>query len=201
MVDSEKENDFQPGEQTEDNAAQSEVQHETEHLDSESEASTESEFTPLEDLPNEISVWSNNHSVPQCIFVATDTNGSTKVSVDDELLEHALGHLDESLSPVFLLENAESSDFHVLIPYETAYRSPAKEISIRASRDGLKWIRVPTETVEHPSHEDVKFAKVSTRRFSFITLGNAFAPIFRLDSKLQTTRWLLYLLHPGLRVI
>ena len=195
MTDSEKENDVQAelpsDETTEVEPDADEEQQESDHSDSESEASTESDFIPPEDLPNEVSVWSDNHSVPQCIFIATDTHGSTSVSVDDELLEHALGHLDESLSPVFVLDNAESSDFHVLIPYETAYRSPAKEISIRASRDGLKWIRVPTETVDHSTHEDVKFAKVSTRRYSYITLGKS-------KLSIRATKWLFHLLNPGL---
>ena len=193
MTDSKKENDVQvdvlSDEPTKIDVDQTDKEQETQS-DSESEASTESEFTPPEDLPNEVSIWSDNHSVPQCIFMSTDTHGSTNVSIDDELLEHALGHLDESLSPVFVLNNAESSDYQILIPYETAYRSPAKEISIRASRDGLKWIRVPTETVDHPRHEDVKFAKVSTRRYSYITLGKASNFQFRPHSG--------YSINPGL---
>ena len=140
--------------------------------DSESSLSSEAEsiFTPPADLPGEKSIWRDHLPLPLCIFTNTESNGCTTLNTDDELLEHALGHLDESLSPVFVLDEADHCDYSVLIPYETAYRSPAREVTLRASRDGLKWIRIPTQTTDHATHEDVKFAKVNTRRYTFITL-------------------------------
>ena len=134
--------------------------------------SAESVFTPPADLPGEKSIWKADLPLPLCIFTKTGSNGFTTVTTDDELLEHALGHLDESLSPVFVLDAAEADqhDYSLLIPYETAYRSPAREVSLRASRDGLKWIRIPTQVTEHETHEDVKFARVSTRRYSYVAL-------------------------------
>ena len=140
--------------------------------DSESTVSSaaESVFTPPADLPGEKSIWRDNLPLPLCIFTNIDSNGCTTLNTDDQLLEHALGHLDESLSPVFVLDEADHCDYSVLIPYETAYRSPAREVTLRASRDGLKWIRIPTQTTDHVTHEDVKFAKVNTRRYTYITL-------------------------------
>ena len=85
------------------------------------------------------------------------------------MLELALGDLDESLSPVYSLSNPDS-DYTMLIPFDPSYRSPAKEVSVRASRDGTKWIRIPTHGVEHPTHDEVKFAKIKTRKYAYITL-------------------------------
>lgn len=146
---------------------------EEEVSDSESNVSSdsaESVFTPPDDLPNEKSIWRADLPLPLCIFTNIESNGCTTVTTDDELLEHALGHLDESLSPIFVLDAADQHDYTMLIPYETAYRSPAREVSLRASRDGLKWIRIPTQITDHETHEDVKFARVSTRRYSYVTL-------------------------------
>ena len=95
--------------------------------------------------------------------------GSCDISVDDELLELALGHNEESLSSVYHLSKSDA-DYTLLIPFETAYRSPAREVSIRASRDGIKWIRIPVNGAEHESHEEIKFAQVKSRHYSFITL-------------------------------
>ena len=104
-----------------------------------------------------------------CIFQETSSYSFTNVTVDDDLLELALGHLDESLSPVYSLSNPDS-DYTMLIPFDTTYRSPAKEVSVRASRDGIKWIRIPTHGVEHSVHEEIRFAKIKTRKYSYITL-------------------------------
>ena len=99
----------------------------------------------------------------------TEKFGSCDISVDDELLELALGHNEESLSSVYHLSKSDA-DYTLLIPFETAYRSPAREVSVRASRDGIKWIRIPVNGTEHESHEDIKFAQVKSRHYSFITL-------------------------------
>ena len=87
-----------------------------------SSSESESVFEPPADLPGENQYGREGYSLPLAIFTKTETTGATTIKADDELLENALGHLDESLSPVLHLQNAETKDFTILIPFETAYR-------------------------------------------------------------------------------
>ena len=89
--------------------------------------------------------------------------------MDDDLLELALGHLDESLSPVIEIHNPDS-DYKMDIPFDCLYRSNTREVRARASRDGLKWVNFPARSVKHDRFDDISFASIQTRKFRYITL-------------------------------
>ena len=51
--------------------------------------------------------------------------------------------MDESLSPVIEILDFDR-EYEMKIPFQILYRSNTREIRARASRDGIKWVNLPT---------------------------------------------------------